>query len=161
HSVQLRIGLGLRWRCGFVLASAALVGVFFVATGSAATTTSAATGVNGGRATAAEVIVAGGLGQTADGQDAGDPGKGARKKRQRLTDDEVEQLTKAAEGGDAKAQYELGMVYHNGRGKDHPRDYEQAMKWLRMAADQGNVEAEDRVGLMYYDGEGVTQDYLE
>jgi Sel1 repeat len=87
--------------------------------------------------------------------------RSAKQKRRRPTEAEFEELTAAAQGGDAKAQYNLGMLYHNGGGKAHPRDYEEAMKWLRMSADQGNVEAEDRVGLMYYDGEGVPQDYLE
>ena len=84
-----------------------------------------------------------------------------KKKRQRLTDEEVEQLTAAAEGGDAEAQYKLGMMYHNGGGKSHTRDYEEAMKWLRLSADQGNVLAEDRVGSMYYLGEGVPKDPAE
>jgi hypothetical protein len=94
-----------------------------------------------------------------DGQATG--GTKAHKQRQRLTEDEFEQLRAAAEGGDAEAQYKLGMVYHNGGGKEHPRDYEAAMKWLRLAADQGNVQAEDWVGAMYYRGEGVAQDYGE
>jgi Sel1 repeat len=99
---------------------------------------------------------------SADGQATGTPGtRSEREKRRRPTEAEFEEFTAAAEGGDAKAQYKLGMIYHNGGGKDHPRDYEQAMKWLRLSADQGNVEAEDRVGLMYYLGEGVPQDYLE
>jgi Sel1 repeat len=87
--------------------------------------------------------------------------RSAKQKRRRPTEAEFEELTAAAQSGDAKAQYNLGMLYHNGGGKAHPRDYEGAMKWLRMSADQGNVEAEDRVGLMYYDGEGVPQDYTE
>jgi Sel1 repeat len=107
------------------------------------------------------IAVANGFGQAVDSQAVESPGKNGRKKKQRLTDDEVEQLTAAAEGGDAEAQYKLGMVYHNGRGKDHPRDYDEAMKWLRMSADQGNAEAEDWVGLMYYRGEGVAKDFTE
>jgi Sel1 repeat len=162
HLVQLQIGLEQRWRRGVVLASLALVGLLFAAAGSAAATTSAATRANDGQpVTATAMIVAGGFGQAADGQEAVNPAKGGGKKKPRLTDEEVEQLTAEAEGGDAEAQYKLGMVYHNGRGKDHPRDYDQAMKWLRMAADQGNVLAEDWVGTMYYRGEGVPQDYLE
>ena len=87
--------------------------------------------------------------------------RSAREKRRKPTEAEFDELSAKAEGGDAKAQYNLGMMYHNGGGKAHPRDYEEAMKWLRLAADQGNVEAEDRVGLMYYLGEGVRQDYAE
>jgi hypothetical protein len=100
--------------------------------------------------------------QALDGQATGaSDTRSARQNRRRPTEAEFDELTAAAQGGDAKAQYNLGMLYHNGGGKAHPRDYEQAMKWLRLSADQGNVEAEDRVGLMYYLGEGVPQDYLE
>jgi Sel1 repeat-containing protein len=123
-----------------------------------ATTGSAAARADNGRPTATMVAFE----QAADGQATdGKDTRSAREKRRRPTEAEFEELTAAAQGGDAKAQYNLGMLYHNGGGKAHPRDYEQAMKWLRMAADQGHVEAEDRVGLMYYLGEGVPQDYLE
>jgi len=41
-----------------------------------------------------------------------------------------------AEQGDAIAQYNLGLMYANGRGV--PRDYVQARMWLNLAAAQGN-----------------------
>jgi TPR repeat protein len=117
-----------------------------------ATTGSAAARADNGRPTATMVAFE----QAADGQATdGKDTRSAREKRRRPTEAEFEELTAAAQGGDAKAQCNLGMLYHNGGGKAHPRDYEEAMKWLRMAADQGHVEAEDRVGLMYYLGEGV------
>jgi hypothetical protein len=129
-----------------------LVVVLVAATGSAVVR------ANDGEATATMIAPA----QAVDGHatDATDT-RSAREKRRRPTEAEFDELTAKAEGGDAKAQYNLGMMYHNGGGKAHPRDYELAMKWLRLSADQGNVEAEDRVGLMYYLGEGVTQDYAE
>ncbi len=47
-----------------------------------------------------------------------------------------------------------------GRGKDDPKDYQEALKWWRMAADQGFVPAQASLGLMYYDGQGVPKDYV-
>ena len=41
-----------------------------------------------------------------------------------------------AEQGDAIAQYNLGLMYANGRGV--PRDYVQAHLWANLAAAQGN-----------------------
>ena len=40
-----------------------------------------------------------------------------------------------AEQGNASAQYNLGVMYANGRGV--PQDYAEAMKWYRLAAEQG------------------------
>ncbi len=40
-----------------------------------------------------------------------------------------------AEQGDAAAQYNLGIMYSNGRGV--PQDHVQAVKWYRKAAEQG------------------------
>ena len=61
--------------------------------------------------------------------------------------------------GDAKAQYNLGLMYENGQGVT--QDYKEAVKWCRLAADQGLAEAQYNLGLIYRDGEGVTQDYKE
>jgi TPR repeat protein len=41
---------------------------------------------------------------------------------------------------DAKAQFNLGVMYDKGEGA--PRDHAEAMKWYRKAADQGNAEAQ-------------------
>jgi hypothetical protein len=126
--------------------------VFFAATGSVVAR------ADNGSASATMIASA----QAVEGQATGATDtRSAREKRRKPTEAEFDELSAKAEGGDAKAQYNLGMMYHNGGGKAHPRDYEEAMKWLRLAADQGNVEAEDRVGLMYYLGEGVPQDYAE
>jgi TPR repeat protein len=48
---------------------------------------------------------------------------------------------KAAEQGDANAQYALGFMYANGNRV--PQDDAQAMGWLRKAAEQGNAAAQD------------------
>jgi len=44
-------------------------------------------------------------------------------------------VTKAAEAGDAEAQWELGLEYTSGQRVK--RDYRQAEGWYRKAADQG------------------------
>lgn len=62
----------------------------------------------------------------------------------------------AAEQGNAKAQYNLGVMYAQGLGVR--QDYTQAVQWYRKAAEQGDAEAQYNLGLMYYKGEGVRQD---
>ena len=66
---------------------------------------------------------------------------------------------KAAESGDAVAQYNLGVMHYDGEGV--PQDYAEAVKWFRLAADQGHAWAQHSLGVMHYDGEGVPQDYAE
>ena len=64
-----------------------------------------------------------------------------------------------AEQGDAKAQYNLGVMYGNGEGVT--QDDKEAVKWYRKSAEQGNAIAQYNLGVMYANGEGVTQDYKE
>ncbi len=65
-----------------------------------------------------------------------------------------------AKQGDAKAQYNLGLMYGNGEGV--PQDYARAVKWYRMAApEQGNAGAQNNLGVMYDKGLGVPQDYAQ
>lgn len=63
---------------------------------------------------------------------------------------------KAAENGDADAQYNMSVCYY----KMLTVDYNPAegLKWLRKAAEQGHVEAQYRLGLLYSGGIGVTRD---
>ncbi len=63
---------------------------------------------------------------------------------------------KAAEQGDADAQYGLGRLYYEGRGV--PQDYAQAVTWYRKAAEQGYAEAQCAMGKAYYFGQGVPLD---
>ena len=67
---------------------------------------------------------------------------------------------KAAEQGDALAQFSLGLMYERGD-VGVTRDYAEAMHWYRKAADQGLAEAQSNLGAMYHDGEGVPLDYVE
>ena len=97
-------------------------------------------------------------------------------------------LQPLAQQDDAKAQYNLGVMYEEGRGvqQDYQqaaawyekaanqgyvqaqnnlgawyevhRDYEQAMFWYQKAANQGHARSQLNLGLLYYDGKGVAQD---
>ena len=60
-------------------------------------------------------------------------------------------------GGDADAQYNLGIMYDNGRGviKDEMKAFALYLK----AAEQGNASAQYNVGSMYYEGRGVLKSY--
>jgi len=67
---------------------------------------------------------------------------------------------RAAEQGDAKSQYNLGLMYDKGVGGVAQNDAE-AIKWYRKAAEQGDAKGETNLGMMYADGRGVTRDYAE
>ena len=66
---------------------------------------------------------------------------------------------KAADQGNADAQYNLGVMYDQGQGV--PQDYAAAVSWFRKAADQGYAHAQFNLGLMYDEGQGVPQDYAQ
>lgn len=61
-----------------------------------------------------------------------------------------------AKRGDSNAQYELGMIYHEGRGV--AKDLSRAAWWWRKAAEQGHIKAQYNLGVLYYKGNGVRQD---
>jgi len=61
-----------------------------------------------------------------------------------------------AKKGFAQAQYNLGVMYGNGRGVT--KDYSKAIKWWNLAADQGNGKAQINLGWMYEMGKGVPKD---
>ena len=62
----------------------------------------------------------------------------------------------AAEAGQTEAQFDLGVLYAQGRGVK--RDLTLAERWYRKAASQGNSEAEFALGQMYAHGWGVPRD---
>ncbi|MGA2334832.1 MAG: GAF domain-containing protein [Terriglobales bacterium] len=66
-------------------------------------------------------------------------------------------LHKLADRGDADAQWQMGVRYHNGEGV--PRDDVQAMQWFLRAAEQGHVIAQATLGAYYWAGRGVPQDF--
>ncbi len=57
--------------------------------------------------------------------------------------------------GDADAQYNLGLMYENGKGV--LQNDKTAVKWYRLAAKQGDADAQYNLGLMYENGKGVLQ----
>ena len=69
------------------------------------------------------------------------------------------QLQKAAEKGDAEAQFCLGKRFFNGDGVE--KDMAEAAKWWRMAAEQDMAEAQYNLGICYLNGDGVRQDKTE
>ncbi|MGD8590454.1 MAG: tetratricopeptide repeat protein [Chromatiales bacterium] len=66
-------------------------------------------------------------------------------------------LKKAAEKGNAEAQFELGRIYGNGDGV--PQDYQVAIAWLEKAATQNHAKAQESLGSIYANGVGVKQDF--
>jgi len=64
-----------------------------------------------------------------------------------------------AEQGDAEAQFQLAVIYQNGRLV--PQDQTQAREWLLKAAEQGHVKAMFNLGVTYGDGLGVPVDDAE
>ena len=65
----------------------------------------------------------------------------------------------AAEKGDARAQFNLGIMYYLGQGV--PQDYAAAVKWYRLAADQGAPAAQNHLASMFEDGHGVAVNYVQ
>ncbi len=63
---------------------------------------------------------------------------------------------KAAEQGNADAQFNLARMYFSGQGMRH--DDAQAAQWTRKAAEQGHAGAQSNLVGMYAQGRGVTQD---
>jgi len=63
---------------------------------------------------------------------------------------------KAAEQGNAKAQYNLGVCYSDGAGV--AKDAAEAVKWYRRAAEQGYAPAQHKLGENYNKGSGVDKD---
>ncbi len=62
---------------------------------------------------------------------------------------------KAAEQGNAFAQFNLGLMYEKGRGV--PQDDGQAVVWYKKAAEQGHAIAQYNLGVMYAKGVGMPQ----
>jgi len=66
---------------------------------------------------------------------------------------------KAADRGDAKAQFGLGWMYVNGKGV--LKDDKEAVKWYQKAADQGHAKAQFNLALMYLKGKGVPKNMTQ
>ena len=61
--------------------------------------------------------------------------------------------------GHARAQHQLGIMYHNGRGV--PLDEGEAVKWWLKAAKRGHSNAKYLLGVMYTRGGGVPRNEAE
>ncbi len=94
---------------------------------------------------------------TPSGQNATDqPSADQRAAAQRPRVMSLADLRKLADQGDADAQWQIGVRYHNGDGVPH--DDAQAMQWFQRAAEQGHVTAQATLGAYYWAGRGVPQD---
>lgn len=68
-------------------------------------------------------------------------------------------IEKAAQQGNATAQFKLGMIYSEGKGVRQNDDL--AAKWCKKAMENGNASAKHSLAQMYYEGKGVPQSYNE
>ena len=73
--------------------------------------------------------------------------------------EDIQTLIKNAEGGNPKAQFNLGVAY--GKGEGVPQDSAEAAKWWQKAAEQGLAEAQNNLGIAYETGQGVPKDNAE
>ena len=72
---------------------------------------------------------------------------------------EVAIVRPLAEKGLPFAQFNLGVLYDQGKGV--PQDNALAMQWYRKAAEQGLPQAQINLGIMYEQGQGVKPDYAQ
>jgi GAF domain/Sel1 repeat/PilZ domain len=75
---------------------------------------------------------------------------------QRSRPKSLAELRKVADQGDAEAQWQMGVRFHNGEGVPH--DDAQAMQWFQRAAEQGHVTAQGALGAYYFAARGVPKD---
>ncbi|MEO5334186.1 MAG: sel1 repeat family protein [Magnetococcus sp. YQC-5] len=94
---------------------------------------------------------------------------------------DIDAVRKAAEQGQAHAQFQLGLMYDRGVGV--PQNHQEAAKWflkaaermdaddkksqevnvdtLRKKAEDGDMNAQKQLGWMFLHGKGVQKDYME
>lgn len=66
---------------------------------------------------------------------------------------------KAEKRGEVEAQFNLALMYEEGRGVT--QDYKQAAMWYQNAAEQDHAGAQIKLGEMLYEGRGIKQDNVE
>lgn len=64
-----------------------------------------------------------------------------------------------AHSGEARAQYDLGLMYDKGEGV--PQSDAEAMRWYERAAEQGEARAQYNLGLMHLNGQRVQPDLVK
>ena len=67
----------------------------------------------------------------------------------------INSYRKAANQGDAEAQFNLGLTYKEGQ--EVQQDNKMAAKWYQKAAEQDHITAQFNLGLLYQDGKGIRQ----
>ena len=77
-----------------------------------------------------------------------------------LDNDSVEELSRAAELGDSKAQFDLGYMYTIGIG-DFEADSAEALRWYRRSAEQGFARAQSVLGSAYAHGHSLEQGFTQ
>ena len=64
-----------------------------------------------------------------------------------------------AKAGDARAHYQLGVMYRKGEGV--AADSAEAARWFGLAAAQGHSPSSFNLSRLHYTGDGVTHDHDE
>jgi TPR repeat protein len=73
--------------------------------------------------------------------------------------EQVFEWYKAADQGDAVAQYNLGVCYNLAHGIE--QNFEQAVYWYTKAAHQGLAEAQNNLGVCYAFGHGIGKNFKQ
>jgi TPR repeat protein len=68
-------------------------------------------------------------------------------------------IRKSAVQGCVPAQYNLGVIYFEG--KHLPRDFKKAFLWHSKAAESGYSDAQANLGAMYFNGDGIPRDLVK
>ena len=66
-------------------------------------------------------------------------------------------LKLAAEQGNGLAQFNLGLMYYQGKGTI--QDYKEAFKWFQKSAEEGSSLGQRSLGKMYIEGNGIAKNY--
>ena len=67
--------------------------------------------------------------------------------------------TPLAEGGLSNAQYNVGLMHHNGKGTS--QNFSEAFKWFLMSSEQGNLNSIRLISTMYALGNGVEKEAIQ
>ena len=70
-------------------------------------------------------------------------------------EESTKELRPFAQGGDASAQNELGLLYYEGKGV--PQNHRKAKEWFDKAVEQDHTGAQVNLGTLYLRGEGAPQ----
>lgn len=109
--------------------------------------------------TVTETIIDAGRVKGDDVSLAEDSGAGRQNSAEDNNAIDIDSLLRAAEQGDADAQFILAELYYkmyeDGDGTE--KDLEEAIKWYQAAAGRGDARAQFEIGWCYQSGEGVEE----